>query len=333
MPISDSAIQNPTSKIQREIALETVTERPPAAALAWGSLPGRLRVLYLTASQRGGGWLAEAFALDRAADLTLVEVQGVCAGVSRLRDEAFDAVLVSHEPGEIDTLELLAALRAGGSEEPLVVLGSESEYDFASACHEAGADAYVRVPGTTTRMLLWLIARAVERHRLIRENRRLSQAERRRLRLEHDEAERLLDQQRRLIRDLAPPGDAQEETRAPGAGPRELPAGLVSHYRELLRAYVIMGSGNLAAEMATLAEMLASADVSAPRTVEMHLGVLEELVRGLGNRSARHVMARADLLVLEVIVHLGEGFRRRLADQRHPPRQLSLRGFEASAAA
>jgi hypothetical protein len=44
-------------------------------------------------------------------------------------------------------------------------------------------------------------------------------------------------------------------------------------------------------------------------------------------------MARADLLVLEVIVHLGEGLRRRLADQRHPPRQLSLRGFETSAAA
>ncbi len=94
-----------------------------------------------------------------------------------------------------------------------------------------------------------------------------------------------------------------------------------------------MGSGNLAAEMATLAEMLASADVSAPRVVEMHLGVLEELVRGLGNRSARHVMARADLLVLEVIVHLSEGLRRRLADQRHPPRQLHLHGFEAPRAA
>jgi len=316
-----------------EIVLGTTAKSPPAAALAWGNLPNRLRVLHLAASQRSGGWLAEALALDRAAEVTLVEVHGPTEGLTRLRDEAFDAVLVSHEPGEIDALELLAALRAGGTDEPLVVLGRESEFDFASACHEAGADAYVCVPATTTRMLLWLLARAVERHRLIRENRRLVQAERQRLRLEHGEAQRLLDQQRRLIRDLAPPGDAQEETRAPGAGPRELPAGLVSHYRELLRAYVIMGSGNLAAEMATLAEMLASADVSAPRTVEMHLGVLEELVRGLGNRSARHVMARADLLVLEVIVHLGEGFRRRLADQRHPPRQLSLRGFEASAAA
>jgi DNA-binding response OmpR family regulator len=314
------------------IALESTAISPPAAALAWGNLPSRLRVLHLTASQRAGGWLAEALALDRAAEVTLVEVHGPTEGLTRLRDETFDAVLVSHEPGEIDALELLTALRAGGTEEPLVVLGSESEHDFASACHEAGADAYVCVPATTTRMLLWLVARAVERHRLIRENRRLTQAERQRLRLEHDEAQRMLDQQRRLIRDFAAPGDSHDVHEL-DAEPRDLPAGLVSHYRELLRAYVIMGSGNLAAELATLAEMLASADISAPRTVEMHLGVLEELVRGLGNRSARHVMARADLLVLEVIVHLSEGLRRRLVDQRHPPRQLHFHGFEASPAA
>jgi len=315
-----------------EIALETIAKSPPAVALAWGNLPSRLRVLHLTASQRAGGWLAEALALDRAAEVTLVEVHGPTEGLTRLRDETFDAVLLSHDPVEMDALELLAALRAGGTEEPLVVLGSESEYDFASDCHEAGADAYVCIPATTTRMLLWLVARAVERHRLIRENRRLAQAERQRLRLEHDEAERLLEQQRRLIRDLVPPDGLRGDSREVDAEPQELPPGLVSHYRELLRAYVIMGSGNLAAEMATLAEMLASADVSAPRTVEMHLGVLEDLVRGLGNRSARHVMARADLLVLEVIVHLSEGLRRRLVDQRRPPKQLPLRGFEAPVA-
>ncbi|HEV3022718.1 MAG TPA: hypothetical protein VGX76_09620, partial [Pirellulales bacterium] len=159
-------------------------------------------MLYLTTSQRTGGWLAEAFAGDRAAEVVLEEVQGVTAGLARLRDETFDAVLVSHEPGEIDAPELLAALRGGGTEEPLVVLGTESEPDFAQACHEAGGDAYVCVHATTTRMLLWLVARAVERHRLIRENRRLAQAERQRLRLEQHEAERLLDQQRASMRDL-----------------------------------------------------------------------------------------------------------------------------------
>jgi hypothetical protein len=92
---------------------------------------------------------------------------------------------------------------------------------------------------------------------------------------------------------------------------------------------VIMGSGNLSAEMSTLVEMLASAGVSAPKAVALHVRVVEELVRGLGSRSARHVMARADLLVLEVLVHLGEGYRRRLADVVQPPRQLPLPGIDA----
>ncbi|HEV3004453.1 MAG TPA: hypothetical protein VGX78_08320 [Pirellulales bacterium] len=311
--------------------------------MSWGNLPTRLRVLYLTTSQRTGGWLAEAFAGDRAAEVVLEEVQGLTAGLARLRDEAFDAVLVSHEPGEIDALELLAALRGGGTEEPLVVLGRENEPDFAQACHEAGGDAYVCIHAATTRMLLWLVARAVERHRLIRENRRLAQAERQRLRVEQHEAERLLDQQRALMRDLEAlgrqRGDAHEddggadrierqyERPATCAPPLAMPAALVSHYRELLRAYVIMGTGNLATEMATLGEMLATAGISAPQAVELHLSVLEELVRGLGNRSARHVMSRADLLVLEVLVHLSEGYRRRLVYHEHPPRQLVLPGF------
>jgi hypothetical protein len=58
--------------------------------------------------------------------------------------------------------------------------------------------------------------------------------------------------------------------------------------------------------------------------------VLEELVAGLGNRSARHVMNRADLLALEVLGHLADGYRTRYYDRRHPPRQLLLPGFDAT---
>jgi DNA-binding response OmpR family regulator len=303
-----------------------------------------MRVLYITTYHRTGGWLAEAFASDRAAEVVLEEAVGVTAGIARLRDEVFDAVLVSHEPGELDGLDLVEGLRAGGSEEPLVLLGAQSEQELTALCFEVGADAYVCVNTTTTRTLIWVVARAVERHRLRRENRRLAQAERHRLRLEHDEAERLLEQQRALIRDLESLDHPADESREPGEHstlakaaiarhaaaeePCSLPAPLIDHYRELLRAYVIMGSGNLAAEMSRLAELLVSAGVSAPQTMQLHLHVLEELVRGLGSRSARHVMTRADLLVLEVMVHLTEGYRERYYERQHPPRQLVFTGFE-----
>jgi hypothetical protein len=89
-----------------------------------------------------------------------------------------------------------------------------------------------------------------------------------------------------------------------------------------------MGSGNLGDDMSHMAELMADAEISAPETMQLHVSVLEEMVKGLGTRSARHVMTRADLLVLEVMVHLSEVYRKRYSHRRDPPVQLSLPGFE-----
>jgi hypothetical protein len=79
--------------------------------------------------------------------------------------------------------------------------------------------------------------------------------------------------------------------------------------------------------MARLTELLASVDVTAREAMCIHLRVLEEIIQGLGNRSARHVMARADLLILELLIHLAEEYRKRFVHQLHPPQQLLLPGF------
>ncbi|NOY30147.1 MAG: hypothetical protein GXP28_08205, partial [Planctomycetes bacterium] len=85
-----------------------------------GGLPARMKVLYVTTPRRTGDWLAEAFAADSASRVLLKEVVGESAGLERLRDEVFDAVLLSHEPGELDALDLVEGLRAGGNEEPMI---------------------------------------------------------------------------------------------------------------------------------------------------------------------------------------------------------------------
>jgi DNA-binding response OmpR family regulator len=280
-----------------------------------------MRVLHITTIKRPGAWLAEAFATDSASEVLLESAVGSASGLARLRDEAFDAVLVSHVPGDLDALALIEGYRAGGAEEPIVVLGIQSEQEMSALCYEAGADAYVCVNTTTTRNLIWVVARGVQRHQFVRENRRLNQAERRRLQQEHEEAEQLLKQQRALIRDV---DSATHE-------PMDLPPELIQHYRELLRTYVIMGAGNLADELKRLAELLAKAAVSPRQTMHLHVEVLEELVRGLGTRSTRHVMTRADLLVLEVMIQLGECYRSRYQSKADPPAQLLLPGFEAPA--
>jgi DNA-binding response OmpR family regulator len=305
-----------------------------------------MRALYITNRQRTGDWLAEAFAADSATEVILEEAAGSAAGLARLRDETFDAVLVAHEPGELDALALIEGYRAGGADEPIVVLGNQSEQEMSALCFEVGADGYVCAHTTTTRNLIWLVARAVQRHQLIRENRRLNLAERQRLQREHEEAERLLVQQRAMISDL----EAIRQKKLPASGssagepdkppesvlarppsesrcPPGLPSELVQHYGELLRTYVIMGSGNLVAELTRLAELLTTAGVSARQTMHLHLHVLEELIHGLGARSTRHVMTRADLLVLEIMIHLAEGYRQRYQERIRPPLQRLLPGF------
>jgi hypothetical protein len=328
-----------------------------SAPKIWGQMPARMKVLYITTLHRTGGWLAEAFAADCAVEIRLKEAIGVTAGLASLRDEVFDAVLVSHEPGVLDALDLIEGLRAGGNDEPMIVLGTAPSSEMLALAHEVGADAYCCVAETTTRSLLWTFARAIERCQLVREHRRLVQMEQQRLAHEHQEAERLLAEQRALIAELEQirngrggeaengrgrvnPGEDPAEppplplslssplsASNPSAISSELPERLITHYRELLRAYVVMGAGNLADELTTLATLLADAGASAQLTMQLHVRVLEELIGSLGNRSARHVMNRADLLVLEVMAHLADGYRRRYHEQCHPPRQLELPGF------
>ncbi len=293
-----------------------LSEMAPATdvgAAARRRMPCRMRVLYIATRQRTGGWLADAFAADSAAQVELEEAVGTAAGLARMRDENFDAVLVSHQPDSLNALDLVEGYRAGGADEPIVVLGTQSEQEMAVLCHEVGADGYLCVHTATTRNLIWVIARAVERHQLVRENQRLNLAEQTRLQREHDEAAELLRQQRALL-------EEPETTHL-------LPVELIDHYRELLRTYVIMGSGNLADELRCLAELLVVAGMTARQTMQLHLQVLEELIHGLGSRSTRHVINRADLLILELLLNVAEGYRRRYRERVNPPMQMRLLGF------
>ena len=287
-----------------------------------GYLPPKMKVLFITGKNRTGRWLAEALGSDSATEVLLDEVQGVPAGLSRLRDEVFDAVLISHEPHNLDALEFLEVLKTGSSEEqPIIVMGDQSEQQMAALSFEVGADAYICVNSTTTRTLIWQVARAVQRHAVLTENRHLLQQQRQKMLREKDEARRQLVQQRAML-DL-PTGEAED---AP------LPGRLVEHYRELLKAHIIMGAGNLHEEMRQLVDLLVLAKSTSREAMRLHLAGLEEVLHGLGNRSARHVMNRADLLITQVLLLLSERYRRLYLENVAPQHQMLLPGFEVPAA-
>jgi len=300
-------------------------------------IPDRIKVLCVTTLHRSSGWLAEALAADSASQVLLKETVGVTAGLALLREELFDAVVVHHEPGVLDALDFVEGLRSGGHEEPMIVLGCEPPEVFEALAYEVGADAYCSVKQTTPRSLLWEFARAIRRFEMVRENRRLVEGERQRLASEHAEAERLLAEQRTLLAELEAIDtgqlDQQQSLAAhlshadSTAGRSPLPPRLVAHYRDMLQAYVVMGTGNLSGEMPRLADLLSSANVTAYQAMQLHVEVLEGMIHGLGRRSARHVMNRADLLVLEVMMHLAEGYRQRCQTARPPAEQKLLPGF------
>ena len=149
-----------------EIELSTLNAAagPGRGSSVGPSLPAQLKILYVTTAARPGRRLAETFAADSATKATVIEAQGPAAGLEQLGLQAFDVVLVVHCLPEIDALSLVEGLRAGGMEEPALILGHDDTASMAPLAYEVGADAYLCVNSTTTRELLWSIARATPAH-------------------------------------------------------------------------------------------------------------------------------------------------------------------------
>lgn len=310
-------------------------------------LPSHWRALYIFDRARTGAWLVESFVSETPAEVEIHEAPGRTAGLARLRDEIFDVIFVSHSPPELDALDLAVAYRTAGTDEALIVLGRQSEQELVVPCYEAGADGYLCVSTATSQVLIWTAIKAVQRCHLTRQNRRFQQSESQRLQREREEALRVLQHQKRLIRhengkpwekgsrggsessDTAIANDFYENlSQFELPEPPDLPAQLIGHYRELLRAYIIMGSGHLGRELSELAEVFATAGLSPKEVMHLHLYVSTELIRGLGSRSTRHVITRTNLLVTEVLLQLAEAYRKRYRDASRPPIQLFFPEFD-----
>lgn len=277
-------------------------------------------------------WIALGLRLDSVGchDAKIHWVSTPGEAMSYLRREAVDAILLEYQhhnhQDEWDIIHLLNAIRASGCEDPVIVLASRPSDFLASASCEANADMLISAARWDSKALLPFLQRAIRQCELRRENHHLAVANHRRLVRERDEADHLLQQQRDIVRELELlTGQLDEDGHARvfdaegliasgddgGSAANLVPDEIKTYYQELLRTYVIVGTGNLGAEIATLAQVLAQLGLSPRNTLSLHLERVEELVKGLGNRSTRHVMARADLLVLEIIMHLGECYQNR----------------------
>jgi len=291
-------------------------------------IPPRLKMLFI--SEKRPVWVSLALRLDA---IGCSEPRFEWASTSEeafrlLRNESYDCLLMGIDSrSKTNQLELLNAIRVSGCHEPIVLVLSVPDDQVVLAGCEFQTEILVSTAMWESPALLGTMKRSMLVHQLSEENHRLTVENHRRLIRERDEAERLLKQQRSMVEELhtlAYPNAFEEAesvlslSRSSNhtesgqvSGEFQIPLEVQDYYHELLRTYVIMGSGSLKEEILQIAELLATANLTPGQVLEFHLECVEVIVKGLGNRSSRHVMARADLLALEIMVHLGECYQKR----------------------
>jgi len=262
-------------------------------------LPSGLRLLII--GSREPTWPKLALRLDDAGcrEPQFKWVSGDAEAVRLLRGDSFDCVVIDRTNPPDGSLELLQGLRTAGCDDPVIVAVTEAAGETWARAVELDADLLVTPAPWDSAALVPLIARAVARIEIVRENHRLGLTGQRRDRQDRHEAASLLAHQRRMLAGLP-------------ATRTDVPEALKRHYQELLRTYVMMGSGNLDDDIARLARQLAADQLGPSDALALHVDQVEALARGLGNRSTRHVLARADLLALELLLHLGEQIRKQV---------------------
>lgn len=307
----------------------------PAEPVAdWGRhspLPPLLRMLCVGSEEPSWVSLTLKLDADGCSEPQYRWVATSQAALTLLRDESFDCVLIGVEAatqqiGNDDPLELVRSLRAGGCDDPVVLIVSSAPDEWWNECHRHDCELLVTDKFWDSSAIVSMLKQAIDRADLRRETHRLSIEHHRRLIRERDEAEHLLNQQRQILCELqllarqsmkSIPSQrtseaSADETIAEPVEPETPPPGaqFSDYYSELLRTYVIMGSGNLAGEIARFAEILVLTGLTPREAMQLHLQHVEQLVRGLGSRSTRHVISRADLLALELMIHIAEAIQR-----------------------
>lgn len=291
-------------------------------------IPPGFKVLFI--SEVRPVWVSLALRLDATgcSEPRFEWVSTAEEALTQLRKDSFDCLLIQFdEVLKKSRLELLNAIRISGCHEPVVLLLSHPDDQVTLAACENQAEILVSPAMWESPALLSVVRRALFVQQLTEENHQLQVDKHRRLIRERDEAERLLNQQRSIVEELQTLvyPDAINEMQSETAGGRKLnpresdaatelsriPFEVRDYYHELLRTYVIMGAGSLKDEILQIAELLAAVDLTPPQVLEFHLECVELIVKGLGNRSSRHVMSRADLLALEMMVHLGECYQKK----------------------
>jgi CheY-like chemotaxis protein len=233
----------------------------------------------------------EEAALDQ---IEITETPSFTAGLERLREQDYDVVLLDQDTSRRPAAELIAAIQAGTRpDQAVVVLADGDDRLLAADFLLAGANAYLSLRSTTTRELVCQLQRAARLSQLQAENRRLHSWQQRSGERDQEEVLDCLQEEERLIAQFATSSGITEFERPPTGR---------QNCGELLQAYVVMGRGGLDDEVRRLVVGWRAQDRPLAALLADFNAAHHALVQDRGGRSARHVLHRGNLLLLELLL-------------------------------
>lgn len=259
--------------------------------------PQRLSLLYLSGVESPPDWLSRALRNSVDIEFRVCEVLSLAAMLEQFREAPYDVALVDEVATDRSPRELMDAVRSGAHHhQAVVVLTDSSDRRRAVDFLAAGAAAYLSARQTTPAELVWQLSRAAEQHRLA------SEAERLRGWCEGREAQecqaihKLLEDETALVAALVHDGPASAVVDA------AITQRLGQACGDLLQAYLLLGRDEMQSDVRHFAIRLRQTQLPLAHLLSDYLQAVQALVAQRGARSARHVLDRGHLLLLEILL-------------------------------
>ncbi len=282
--------------------LETPATIVQTKRLAPAAFPWRLLGI-ATSEPTGTAWLVRLQA-ELEGDLRLTWVSTLRKALDELRQSAYSGIVVGDlslnagsavHPAE----DFVRALRTTGDATPVVVLIPLPLDAQVATLLQLGCEVCVTPRLWDSPALPCMLARAIRQAHQSRELEHLRAIHQRRLAREQSDAATLMQLQQHSLQRLNP-----------SSHPITNDVKDAFSYDALLRSYLVSPANALEEEIEALVSELHRCGFGPQDVRTLHVERLEELLTGLGGRASRQILARADVLALDIITQLGERYRR-----------------------
>ncbi len=254
--------------------------------------------------------------------LQLVEAQWVAEfseAFPFLRSEAWDCLVITVDRDQQIAVERgLDALQEMQLQPATILSGAVDVERWLPVCRRVEAILSTEPESWFGDQIGLLIERALRAQALRSELRMARHELRLRADRDREEAELILSQQHRLLHEIVRPEPERAETPPisssliPAADTPEL-SRFQPRYDQLLKKVILDGMRSSQQELRSAIAEFRSTLASPGQLLSVHLKAVESLLTGTGNRSSRHILQRADQLLVEAMVCLAEDYRRNAA--------------------